>query len=89
MSVKQMKPFMTNVFLNAENEISDFLVPSCFNRVNVLKQKMWILLEFITKLFFVYILSIQLNSWLTDPLKLNVILIKENEISDMSCCILV
>jgi hypothetical protein len=28
MSVKQMKPFMTNVFLNAENEISDFLVAS-------------------------------------------------------------
>jgi hypothetical protein len=26
MAVKQMKPFMTNVFLNAENEISDFLV---------------------------------------------------------------
>ena len=37
---KQMKPFMTNVFLNAENEISDFLVASCFNRVIVLKQKM-------------------------------------------------
>jgi hypothetical protein len=36
MSVKQMKPFMTNVFLNAENEISDFLVASCFNRVIVL-----------------------------------------------------
>jgi DNA-binding phage protein len=29
MSVKQIKPFMTNVFLNAENEISDFLVASC------------------------------------------------------------
>ena len=40
MSVKQMKPFMRNVFLNAENEISDFLVASCFNRVIVLKQKM-------------------------------------------------
>ena len=40
MSVRQMKPFMTNVFLNAENEISDFLVASGFNRVIVLKQKM-------------------------------------------------
>jgi hypothetical protein len=84
-----MKPFMTNVFLKAENEISDFLVASCFNRVNVLKPKMWILLEFITKSFVFYILSIKLNSWLTDPFKLNVILSKENEISDMSCCILV
>ena len=40
MLVRQMKPFMTNVFLNAENEISDFLVASGFNRVIVLKQKM-------------------------------------------------
>jgi hypothetical protein len=84
-----MKPFMTNVFLKAENEISDFFVASCFNPVNVLKQKMWILLEFITKSFVFYILSIKLNSWLTNPFKLNVILSKENEISDMSCCILV
>ena len=86
---KADETFMTNVFLNAENEISDFLVASCFNRVIVLKQKMWILLEFITKSFVFYILSIKLNSWLTDPFKLNVILSKENEISDMSCCILV
>ena len=40
MSVKQMKPFMTNVFLNAENEISEFLFASCFNRLIALKQKM-------------------------------------------------
>ena len=40
MVVKQMKPFMTNVFLNAENEISDFLVAFCLNRVIELKQKM-------------------------------------------------
>ena len=40
MSVKGMKPFMTNVVLNAENEISDFLVASCFNLVIVQKQKM-------------------------------------------------
>ena len=46
---KTDETFMTNVFLNAENEISDFLVASCFNRVIVLKQKMWILIEFITK----------------------------------------
>ena len=37
---KTDETFMTNVFLNAENEISDFLVASCFNRVIVLKQKM-------------------------------------------------
>jgi hypothetical protein len=37
---KADETFMTNVFLNAENEISDFLVASCFNRVIVLKQKM-------------------------------------------------
>ena len=37
---KTYETFMTNVFLNAENEISDFLVASCFNRVIVLKQKM-------------------------------------------------
>ena len=40
MSVKQIKSFMTNVFSNEENEISDFLVASCFNRVIVVKQKM-------------------------------------------------
>ena len=45
MSVKQMKPFMTNVFLNAENEISDFLVASWFNRVIELNQKMLIVLK--------------------------------------------
>ena len=39
MSVKQMKPFMTIVFFNAENEISDFLVASCLNRVIELKRK--------------------------------------------------
>jgi hypothetical protein len=37
---KTDEAFMTNVFLNVENEISDFLVASCFNRVIVLKQKM-------------------------------------------------
>ena len=37
---KTDETFMTNVFLNAENEISDFLIASCFNRVIVLKQKM-------------------------------------------------
>ena len=37
---KTDETFMTNVFLNAENEISDFLVASCFNRVIVLKRKM-------------------------------------------------
>jgi hypothetical protein len=37
---KTDETFMTNVFLNAENEISDFLGASCFNRVIVLKQKM-------------------------------------------------
>jgi hypothetical protein len=37
---KTDETFMTNVFLNAENEISDFLVASCFNRVIVLKQEM-------------------------------------------------
>jgi hypothetical protein len=52
MSVKQMKPFMTNVFLNSENEISDFLVASSINRVIELKQKIWNFLEFITKIFF-------------------------------------
>ena len=57
MSVKQMKPFMTNAFLNAENEISDFLVASCFNRVIVLKQKMLILLEFITIFFLKYFVN--------------------------------
>ena len=40
MSGKQTKSFMTNVFLNAENEISDFLVASCFIRVIVVNQKM-------------------------------------------------
>ena len=58
MSVKQMKPFMTKVFLNAENETSDFLVASCFNRVIVLKQKMLILIEFIKKsLIFLYFVN--------------------------------
>ena len=37
---KTDETFMTNVFLNAENELSDFLVASCFNRLIVLKQKM-------------------------------------------------
>ena len=40
MSVKQIKPLMTDAFLNAENEISDFLVAFCLNRVIELKQKM-------------------------------------------------
>ena len=54
MSVKQMKPFMTNLFLNAENEISDFRVASCFNRVIELKQKMLILSQFATRnVFFI------------------------------------
>jgi hypothetical protein len=34
-------------------------------------------------------LTIKLNSWLTEPFKLNVILSKDNKISDMSCYILV
>ena len=46
MSVKQIKPFMTNAFLNAENKISGV---SCFNRVIELNQKMLILLKFLTK----------------------------------------
>ena len=46
MLVKQMKHFMTNVFLNAENKISGV---SCFNRVIELNQKMLILLKFLTK----------------------------------------
>ena len=62
MSVIQMKPFMTNVFLNAENEISDFLVASCFNRVIVLKQKILVFLKFLTKKDFFLIFTIKLNS---------------------------
>jgi hypothetical protein len=54
-----------------------------------LKRKMWILLEFVTKNVFFKILTIKLNSWLTEPFKLNVILSKDNKISDMSCYILV
>jgi hypothetical protein len=50
MSVKQIKPFMTNVFLNAENKM--YRVASCFNRLIELKQKMWILLECVTNIFF-------------------------------------
>jgi hypothetical protein len=69
-----MKPFMTNVFLNAENKISDCF---CFNRVKELKQKMWILLEFATKNVFFLILTIKLNSCKADPFKLNVILKQE------------
>jgi hypothetical protein len=69
-----MKPFMTNVFLNAENKISDLF---CFNRVKELKQKMWILLEFATKNVFFLILTIKLNSCKADPFKLNVILKQE------------
>ena len=49
MSVKQMKPLMTNAFLNAENKISDVCVASCFNRVIELNQKMLILSIFLTK----------------------------------------
>jgi hypothetical protein len=44
-----MKPFMTNVFLNAENKISDACVASYFNRVIELNQKMLILSIFLTK----------------------------------------
>ena len=62
MSVIQMKPFMTNVFLNAENEISDFLVASCFNRVIVLKQKILVFFKFLTKKDFFLIFTIKLNS---------------------------
>jgi hypothetical protein len=37
---KTDETFMTNVFLNAENEISDFLVESWFNHVIEMNQKM-------------------------------------------------
>ena len=57
-----MKPFMTNVFLNAENEISDFLVASCFNRMIVLKQKILVFFKFLTKKDFFLIFTIKLNS---------------------------
>ena len=49
MSVKQMKPFMTNVFLNAENKISDVRAASYFNRVIELNKIMLILSQFLTK----------------------------------------
>ena len=40
---------MTNVFLNAENKISDVCVASCFNGVIEMIQKMLILSIFLTK----------------------------------------
>ena len=54
MSVKQMKPYMTNVFLKAENKISDVScrIASCFNRVIQLNQKMQILSKFLKKNYF-------------------------------------
>jgi hypothetical protein len=53
----------------------DQTINSCFNRVIELKLEMSILLEFVNKnVFFFIILTIKLNSWSTDPFKLNVIL---------------
>ena len=49
MSVKQMKPFMTNVFFMQKIKYQMYRVPSCFNRVIELKLEMSILLEFVKK----------------------------------------
>ena len=50
-----MKPFMTNVFLNAEEKYQMYRVASFFNRVIELNQKMLILSNFLTKNIFFYI----------------------------------
>jgi hypothetical protein len=63
-----------------------YRVASCSNRVIELNQKILILSKVLTKND--YILTIKLNSWSTDPFKLNVILNREDKISDVSCCIL-
>ena len=49
MTVKQMKLFMMNAFVNAEIKYEKYRVASCFNRVIELNQKMLILSRFLTK----------------------------------------
>jgi hypothetical protein len=66
-------------------EYQMYHVASCFNRVIELKQKMLILSQFATRNVSFLILTIKLNSWITDPFNLNVILNWENKISDVTC----
>jgi hypothetical protein len=49
MSIKQLKLFMTNVFLNAKINNHMYGVASCFIRVIELNQTRVILLEFVAK----------------------------------------
>ena len=61
-----------------------FRVASCFNRVIELNRKMLIVSKFLTKMLFFFNLAIKLNSLSTEPFKLNVILSRENKISDVA-----
>ena len=88
MSVKQMKPFMTNVFFLQKIKYQIYRVPSCFNRVIELKLEMLILLEFVTKNVFFYYFDNKTEFLINRSLQLNVILNRENKISGVTCCIL-
>ena len=49
MSVKQMKPFMTNVFLTTKIKYQMCRVASCFNRVIELNHEMLIISKLLTE----------------------------------------
>ena len=88
MSVKQMKPFMTNVFFMQKIKYQMYRVPSCFNRVIELKLEMSILLEFVAKNVFFYYFDNKTEFLINRPLQVECHLKRENKISSVTCCIL-